>query len=216
MEEKKKLCGYYNYTVVLTYLGMLSGFTGILLASEGAFREAMICLMIAGVCDMFDGAVASTMKRNERERHFGIQIDSLSDLICFGVLPAVFVYQICNKSYPAFWAACFYVLCALIRLAYFNVMEEERQRLELGQRTEYMGLPVTTSALLLPLCFVLGSRMASPFLGRALFHFLLSSTGIAFLLPFRIKKPYLFGKIGIAAAGLAELTILLAGAGLDV
>ena len=216
MEEKRKLCGYYNYTVVLTYLGMLSGFTGILLASERAFRQSMICLMIAGVCDMFDGAIASTMQRNEREKRFGIQIDSLSDLICFGALPAVFVYQICNKNYPAFWTACFYVLCALIRLAYFNVMEEERQRLESGQRTEYIGLPVTASALLLPICFVLGSRMASPFLARAIFHLMLIAAGIAFLLPFHIKKPYLLGKIGIAAAGLAEFTILLAGAGLDV
>lgn len=213
MEETRKLCGYYNYTVVLTYLGMLSGFTGILLASERAFRQSMICLMIAGVCDMFDGAVASTMQRNEREKRFGIQIDSLSDLICFGALPAVFIYQICNKSYPAFWTACFYVLCALIRLAYFNVMEEERQRLESGQRTEYIGLPVTASALLLPVCFILGSKMA---LANTIFHLILIATGSAFLLPFHIKKPYLLGKIGIAAAGLAELTILLAGVGLDV
>lgn len=216
MKEKKKLCGYYNYTVVLTYLGMLSGFTGILFASEGAFCRAMLCLMIAGVCDMFDGAIASTMKRNEREKCFGIQIDSLSDLICFGALPAVFVYQICHKSYLAFLAACFYILCALIRLAYFNVMEEERQRLEIGRRTEYLGLPVTTAALFLPLCFVLRSRMTSPFLGEAVFPCLLVIAGIAFLLPIPIKKPYLFGKIGIVVAGLAELTVLLMGMGLDV
>ena len=216
MEEKKKLCGYYNYTVVLTYLGMLSGFTGILLASEGAFRQAMLCLMVSGVCDMLDGAVASTMRRSERERRFGIQIDSLSDLVCFGVLPAVFVYRICGNSYPAFWTACFYVLCALIRLAYFNVMEEDRQRMETGQRTEYLGLPVTTSALFLPLCFVLGNRIASPFFGNVLLQGLLAVTGIAFLLPLHIKKPYLLGKIGLAVAGLAELTLLLAGAGLDI
>ena len=59
MEEKKRLCGYYNYTVVLTYLGMLAGFTGITFAMEGAYRQTIICLMAAGICDMFDGAVAA-------------------------------------------------------------------------------------------------------------------------------------------------------------
>jgi len=41
MGEKKRLCGYYNYTVVLTYLGMLSGFTGIVFATEGQLRKAL-------------------------------------------------------------------------------------------------------------------------------------------------------------------------------
>lgn len=216
MEEKKGLCGYYNYTVVLTYLGMLFGFTGILLASERMFRQAALCLMVAGLCDMFDGAVASTMQRSEREKNFGIQIDSLSDLICFGVLPAVFVYQICHKSYPAFGAACLYLLCALIRLAYFNVMEEERQRMENGRRKEYLGLPVTASALLLPLCFALGSRASMSFGKDILFPFLLIATGIAFLVPVSIKKPHFLGKAGIVVTGLAELTMLLAWGGMDI
>ena len=52
MEERKKLCGYYNYTVVLTYLGMLMGFTGIVLVTEGKYREAVICLMISALCHL--------------------------------------------------------------------------------------------------------------------------------------------------------------------
>ena len=49
--------------------------------------------MIAGLCDMFDGKIASTMERTRQEKRFGVQIDSLSDLICFGVLPALIVYS---------------------------------------------------------------------------------------------------------------------------
>ena len=60
MKMKEKLNGYYNYTVILTYLGMLFGFTGIVYITEGEHSLAIICLMIAGVCDMFDGAVAAT------------------------------------------------------------------------------------------------------------------------------------------------------------
>ena len=128
MEEKKRLCGYYNYTVVLTYLGMLIGFVGITYTMEGAYRQAVLCLMTAGVCDMFDGTVAATKQRSVREKRFGIQIDSLSDLICFGVLPALFTYNISGKRYSGLLAGCLYLLCALIRLAYFNVLEEERQQ----------------------------------------------------------------------------------------
>ena len=94
------MLGIYNYTVILTYLGMLSGFAGILFLLNGNVRGALICLMISGVCDMFDGKVASTKKdRTRSEKRFGIQIDSLSDLICFGVLPALIVYSVGRRTW---------------------------------------------------------------------------------------------------------------------
>lgn len=213
MMEKKWLCGYYNYTVVLTYLGMLSGFTGIIFAMEGSFRQAVICLMTAGVCDMFDGTIAATKERDTREKSFGIQIDSLSDLICFGVLPALFTYQIGQKSYLAFLACCTYVLCALIRLAYFNVLEEERQQKESGLRKWYLGLPVTSAALVLPAFYVIQSETG---MDARIFPGLLVVMAAAFILPVKIKKPYLAGKIGLAFTGVVEFIILLAGFGMEV
>ena len=95
---KKKLLGYYDYTVVLTYCGMLFAFCGILMSIGEHYLDAIICLLLAGVCDMFDGAVAATKERDERAKRFGIQIDSLSDLISFGVLPALFVYMLSGKD----------------------------------------------------------------------------------------------------------------------
>lgn len=111
MERKGKLLGYYNYTVILTYVGLLAGFSGILAALEGSYRSAMLCLMTAGFCDMFDGAIASTRKRTEQEKCFGIQIDSLCDLVCFGVLPAVLVY--CMGSAPSARAASPLFMCSV-------------------------------------------------------------------------------------------------------
>ena len=55
------MLGYYNYTVILTYLGMLAGFTGITSAVDGDVHTALLCLMLSGICDMCDGAIASTM-----------------------------------------------------------------------------------------------------------------------------------------------------------
>ena len=85
------MIGYYNYTVILTYVGMLFGFAGITYVGSGNLKMALICLLMAGLCDMFDGKVASTRERTKQEKRFGVQIDSLSDLICFGGLPAVIV-----------------------------------------------------------------------------------------------------------------------------
>ncbi len=213
MEEKKKLNGYYNYTVVLTYLGMLVGFTGIIYTMEGWYRQAVLCLMIAGICDMFDGTIAATKQRDGQEKKFGIQIDSLSDLICFGALPALLTYNISGKSYLGFLVCCLYVLCALIRLAYFNVMEEERQKIESGRRSYYLGLPVTASALLLPAFYVIGNSI--PYGSRGLLQTVLVMMAVAFVLPFKVKKPYLAGKIGIVFTGAIEFGILLMGLGLE-
>ena len=120
-EKKTGLIGFYNYTVVLTYIGMWIGFLGVMLAIKDRYVGSLICLMLAGVCDMFDGTIASTKKdRTRDERTFGIQIDSLSDIICFGVLPAVWVFCVTPKISVAFIAIFVFILCGLIRLAYFN------------------------------------------------------------------------------------------------
>ena len=183
------MLGIYNYTVILTYLGMLSGFSGVLFAMEGRIREAVICLILAGVCDMFDGKVASTKKdRSRSEKRFGIQIDSLSDLICFGVLPAVIVYRL--GGVPIRVAACgIYVLCALIRLAWFNVDEEARQDFDTGRRKVYLGLPVTSAAAIFPVLIGLGALRHWPL--HVMGPLTLLLVAAAFLTPFSIRKPSL-------------------------
>ena len=206
MDNRKKVLGYYNYTVVLTYIGMLCGFTGIVCAMEKNFYASLVCLLVAGVCDMFDGAIASTKERDTSEKRFGIQIDSLSDLVCFGVLPAVYVCSLGERNYACFWIAGAYVLCTLIRLAYFNVMEEERQETESGRRKCYMGMPVTTMAMLLPAVSELCRyrRISSLLPYCALLFF----SGVAYLAPITIKKPASVGKIIMIAVGVIEVAAL--------
>ena len=185
------MLGVYNYTVILTYVGMLTGFGGVLFAFDGNLRSALICLVIAGVCDMFDGKIASTMERTRQEKRFGIQIDSLSDLICFGVLPALIVWT-CDGGKLRFLSPSIYLLCALIRLAWFNVDEEERQDREGKRRKVYLGLPVTSAAVIFPLVTGLGSAFQWPLHGILPVVALL--TAAAFLTPFRVRKPSLSGK----------------------
>lgn len=211
--KKRGLLGYYDYTVVLTYCGMLAAFFGILRVIGQDYSNAVFCLMLAGVCDMFDGAVASTKERKESEKNFGIQIDSLSDLISFGVLPGVFVYMVSGKDAFVGLISSLFVLCALIRLAYFNMLETERQRSTTEKRKSYLGVPVTVIAVFLPAGYLLYDyRICKSVL---VFPILLTLTGIGYLLPVEIKKPGIIGKAGLILLGVLEALGMLFFMGLD-
>ena len=78
------MIGVYDYTVLATYLSLAFGVSGILAAMNGSPYSALLCLMVSGLLDAFDGRIARTKKnRTEQEKRFGIQIDSLNDVVCF-------------------------------------------------------------------------------------------------------------------------------------
>lgn len=150
-----KFIGFYNYTVILTYMSLISGVLGMKLAYDGKIGLAILCLAFSGICDMFDGAVARSKKdRTTDEKNFGIQLDSLCDVICFGVFPAVILYFCGVNSIIGIAILMAYILCALIRLAFFNVLETKRQAAEDGCAKGYRGLPVTTAAIIYPLVYI--------------------------------------------------------------
>ena len=207
MDQKQKLLGYYNYTVILTYIGMLTGFIGIVYAFEKNTFGAVICLMIAGFCDMFDGTIASTKERTQQEKCFGIQIDSFIDLICFGALPAIIVYSQSKHNQVVLMICSLYLLCALIRLAYFNVDEQERQQSSDTSREIYYGMPVTLSALFLPI--VHGAVCLFSWRPAIVPTAALLTMAILFLLPFPLRKPKLIGKICVVLCGILEVGFVL-------
>jgi CDP-diacylglycerol--serine O-phosphatidyltransferase len=182
------LIGFYNYTVILTYLSLVSSMIGMLCVSRGHFPAAVCCLILSGICDMFDGIVARTKKdRTADEKNFGIQLDSLCDVVCFGVFPAVLLHFRGVNSLLGIGFLIFYVLCAVIRLAFFNVLEAKRQMTEDGCAKEYRGLPVTTSAIIFPLVFILGAFLKKK-VCLILYYALPLVVGFLFILNFRVPK----------------------------
>ena len=156
-----KFIGFYDYTVILTYLSLLSSVYGMTQAIHGDYKEAIFCLAFSGICDAFDGRVARSKKnRTNDERAFGIQLDSLCDIVCFGVYPALICYLLGVRGTLGLGIVFYYCLCALIRLAFFNVIEEKRQQTEGGANKIYRGLPVTTISFILPLFFWLQFLMS--------------------------------------------------------
>ena len=119
------MIGFYNYSVIVTYIGVALSVSGMALASTGQFKFAILCLALAGACDTFDGKIARAMKNRTKEMEiFGIQIDSLCDMVCFGVTPVIISYQMGLNSVWGIAIEILFVLCGVIRLAYFNVLEE--------------------------------------------------------------------------------------------
>ena len=116
-----------------------------------------------------------------------IQLDSLCDMVSFGVFPALLLYFRGVDSMIGVAILIFYVLCALIRLAFFNALETKRQMMEAGCAKEYRGLPVTTSAIIFPAFFLFGVFLPES-VNIAVYHLLPSVTGFLFILDFRVPK----------------------------
>ena len=184
-----RLIGFYDYTVILTYISVISAVVGMIFAHQGSFGGAMLCLFLSGFCDAFDGTVARSKKnRTEDEKAFGIQLDSLCDVVSFGVAPAFACYCMGVNSVPGMVILCVYVVCAVIRLAFFNVQEAKRQQVEEGCNKYYRGLPVTSSAIIFPVFYLLRPLLPAKHFA-VLLHVLCGLIAFLFVLDFRVKKP---------------------------
>ena len=180
--------GFYDYTVVLTYISLGISVFGITMALEGNFRMAIFCLALSGLCDTFDGKIARTKKnRTEDEKNFGIQIDSLCDVVCFGVFPAMICYCLGVNTPAGVAALIFYSIASVIRLAYFNVTEAKRQTQTEENRKYYQGLPITSMAIILPFLYLMRRYYMIHFL--IVIHIAVIIVGLLFILNIKVKKP---------------------------
>ncbi|MBQ6907904.1 MAG: CDP-alcohol phosphatidyltransferase family protein [Clostridia bacterium] len=223
------MIGYYNYTVILTYVSLISASTGIFvsLSGNGHPYVGIIFLMISGMCDAFDGKVASTNKnRSNDEKLFGIQIDSLSDLVAFGVLPACIGVSLLKTTHfidnigtlygnslkiaaivVIYLIFVFFVLAGMIRLAYFNVTECNFLLTAGLPKKHFTGLPITTSSMIFPTILLIQYFIKTDI--TAIFYLFMLITGIAFIVPFKVKKPTLKWVLIMIGIGLAELFFII-------
>lgn len=200
------MIGYYNYTVILTYLSLLSALFGTHLSFNGQYTNALICLCLCGAFDAFDGIVARSKKnRTEEEKKFGIQIDSLVDMFSFGIFPAIIGYTMGLKSWNWFIIFAMYAIGAVSRLGYFNVAEELRQQETNEKRKYYQGLPVTAACGVFPAIYLL-NYVLSPELTVSVYGWVMGIVAIAFVTDFKVPKPGLKVILGM---GVFILLIML-------
>lgn len=134
-----------------TLCALLSAFVGLYFAALGSIYFAVICGMWAVVFDWIDGLVASKMiGRTKENRAFGAQLDSLSDLVSFGVLPAMILLSYTDYHFGSLLVGFSLVAGCAIRLSYFNVFG-------LTNGKSYTGLAVDNNGLLLSFAFLFES-----------------------------------------------------------
>ena len=195
-------------SVLITYLGVIFGvismyfaFSKMAFAEVSYLRYSLIFLILAGVCDMFDGKVARMCKRSEEEKEFGIQIDSLADTVNFVVLPVVIMLSLGMYSIIDIIIYAIFILCGISRLGFFNINATSDSPVKY-----YSGLPVTTTAIIYP---VLG--MLRGIVPENIFETIYISATLltAFLFVFKFKVPKFKGWFYIIIPVLALIGIIL-------
>ena len=138
-EKVKTKRGIYLLPSIITTFALFAGFYSIVASINGDFTLAAISIMVAMLWDTLDGRVA---RLTNTQSAFGAEYDSLSDLVSFGVAPALLVYEWSLSDLGRFgWLAAFiYLACAALRLARFNT------QVGATDKRYFQGLPSPASA----------------------------------------------------------------------
>ncbi len=201
---KKLFFGVYHPSIILTYCGVFSSLTGMacLMTYDVQIMPTVMILLILSACfDMFDGTVAKRCKRNEQEKEFGVQIDSLADTISFVAFPAMILLKLAGIHMVTLLIAFFYAFAGMMRLGWFNITTAENPGI-------FQGLPVVYVALIDPILYLILTYCNVSAFGV---YFSVSSVVIAllFLANFKMKKPSLKVLLGFAGLAVIVITMLL-------
>ncbi len=131
--------GIFLLPSLLTTGNLFCGFWALIMASQSRFTEAAISLFVAMVMDMLDGKVARLTKTTTQ---FGVEFDSLADVVSFGVAPAFMLYAfaLAPLGRAAWLGAFLFAICGALRLARFNVYSG------VSDRRYFVGLPIPAAA----------------------------------------------------------------------
>jgi CDP-diacylglycerol---serine O-phosphatidyltransferase len=191
------ILGAYNPACLVTLSGFLAAAAAIVLATSGRVEFALVGLMLAGLADLFDGVVARRISRSAYEKEFGVQLDTVVDVVSFVATPFVVALGAGLRSAPALAGMAAFAVAGAVRLAHFNTLSAQGA----DQSTHHRGLPVTYTALIFPVLFVLRD-----FVPAATFHLVLGATfpliAVAFVTDRPVRKPHgafylLFPALGV-------------------
>lgn len=151
--KKQGRKGIFVLPNLFTSASLFGGFYAIIAAIHGRYEAAAIAVIISCVCDGLDGRIA---RFTNTASHFGNEYDSLSDLVAFGVAPAILAYSWALEPFGRLgWLAAFmYVICGALRLARFNIQKDS------VDAKFFKGLPIPAAA-----CFIASVILLTSALG---------------------------------------------------
>jgi len=171
-----------DFANLLTLAGLFCGLFGIYFAIRGLYPAAMISMLAALLFDWFDGPVARRSQGRSLDfGEFGAHLDSLVDIVCGGVCPAIVLLSYAEFSLWAVPGAFLLLAAGVVRLSYFNSFSS-------GQDSAYVGLTIDSNLIAVPLVFLLDGL-----LGHASFVTCLYATIVVLAVlnvsSFRMPKP---------------------------
>ncbi len=176
---------------ILTSASLFGGFYSIICSMNGKFEVAAIAIILSGILDAIDGRIARLTKKTS---HFGLEYDSLSDLVAFGVAPSILIFKYSLQPLGRLgWIVTFiYLICGALRLARFNV------EIRSFKSTEFNGLPIPVSATFLCSMVLFSKGIGLRLEERPLLVFFLALS-MSYLMVSNVKYPS-FKEINIKKA----------------
>lgn len=195
MKQPKQLI--YILPNLFTAGGIFSGMMSLIMSSSGKFEYAAWLILLALVFDGLDGRVARLTKTTSK---FGLEFDSLADIVSFGVAPAMLLYQFCGDEFGRFGmvVSALYVVFGAIRLARFNVTTLE------SEPSVFIGVPIPTAAVFISIMILLYEKYTL----NIYLPLLLSSLFVAVLMVSNIRYPS-FKKIDLHKAQFIKVLVAL-------
>lgn len=197
--------GIFLLPNIFTTLNMFCGFYALIASIEAEYASAAIAIMIAGLFDYLDGKIARATKTNSK---FGVEYDSLADLISFGLAPGVMVYLWALKPMGRIgWLAAFlFMTCGALRLARFNTQAGKISS------DHFVGLPIPAGAGMTALTVLIFDKFgltgdAYPS-GILVMLYVLSFLMVSSIKYASFKKPELFKKMSFDVLVLVILILI--------
>lgn len=200
--------GIYSIANFITLMGLTSSVIACFLAGIGSFKFALFMLFLACLCDTFDGRVArSNLNRTEKQKFYGIQLDSLCDLVSFGVTPCFIAFSFGFRGVLDIIIYCLFIVCGAIRLAYFNTLANEPSA-NPKKSKGFRGVPIPMSCPLMTLLFML-TLFTPANVSVWFFRIGMLALAIGYILNIKIKKPSLKRTAIFTAVQVVLLLIIL-------
>lgn len=210
---------------MLTLLALCSGLSAIRFTLEGDFHAAIVAIILAGIIDGLDGRIARLIGATSR---FGAELDSLSDFVCFGIVPAILQYiWVMSRAGRIGWAvALIYAVCMALRLARFNTALDDDTRPP-WTYNYFTGVPAPAAAGLMLLPVVASFELPPGMIDRPLFVgpwiLLIAALMVSRIPTFALKRlripnhwvlPILLAVVVVAAGLATEPWLTMLGIGL--
>jgi len=189
--RKYKIQYYIGVPDLFSIMNASLGFLSIIMILKEAFGVACQLMLLAIIFDSIDGWIARRTKRKD-DNDFGKNVDSLSDIISFGVAPALLIYSITSFRYINILVSLLIVTCGILRLSRFNVIANVKDT--------FVGLPIPVMAALVSSIYLSGIPNE--------YIILLIVTAISFIMVSSIEYPKINAKNGAIIAIPLILTIL--------